>query len=222
MKKVACIGNFDGVHQGHQALIKKVIELSDNKFVPTIITFDPDPEVIFSNEEKKYLTTLKQKKEYMYNFGIKEIIVIPFTKEFSFIDKEKFIDDVLNKLKLDTLICGKDFRFGYKGKGNSDYLIKSEKKNFKVEVLEHIMFNGEKISSTLIGNLIREGNLDLAKILLNHDYYIEASILNNKVNTENIIPLKGESKVLINSKKYILKNKTINYPDEKKVKIVFI
>ena len=222
MKKVACIGNFDGVHQGHQLLIERVVELANNKFIPTVITFNPDHEIIFSNKEKKFLTTLKQKKDYMYMFGIKEIIIIPFTKEVSYISKEKFLEEVLNRLDLDTLVCGRDFTFGHKGEGNSDYLTKSKKKNFKVEIMEHILFKDEKISSTLISNLISEGNLDLAKKLLNHDYYIEASILNNEISTENIIPKKGEYNVLINSKKYLLKDKIIKYPDKKKVKIVFI
>lgn len=222
MKRIACIGNFDGVHKGHQLLIKRVVELSNNKFIPAVITFDPDPEVIFSNKKKQYLTTLKQKKEYLYSLGIKEIIVIPFSKEISYIGKEKFIELFLNNFNLDTLICGKDFKFAHKGQGSSDYLFKTNLKNFKVIVLEHVLYNEEKISSTLIGNLIREGNLDLAKQLLNHDYSIEASIENCTISTDNIIPLKGEYDVLINFEKYLLKNNTIDFPDKKKVKIIFI
>ncbi|MDI9540548.1 MAG: FAD synthetase family protein [Bacillota bacterium] len=222
MKKIACIGNFDGVHLGHQLLISRVVELADDKFIPTVITFDPDPETIFTGKNRKYLTTLKQKKEYLYNYGIKEIIVIPFTKEVSYISKNKFIELFLNNFNLDTLVCGEDFRFGHRGEGSSDYLIKTNTKNFKVEVLEHVLYNHEKISSTLISNLIKEGNIKLAERLLNHDYIIEATILNKEVITENVIPLQGEFNVSINHEKSILKENLIDHPNKKDVSIIFI
>ncbi len=222
MKKIACIGNFDGVHLGHQLLISRVVELADDKFIPTVITFDPDPETIFTGKNRKYLTTLKQKKEYLYNYGIKEIIVIPFTKEVSYISKNIFIEFFLNNFNLDTLVCGEDFRFGHIGEGSSDYLIKTNTKNFKVEVLEHVLYNHEKISSTLISNLIKEGNIKLAERLLNHDYIIEATILNKEVITENVIPLQGEFNVSINHEKSILKENLIDHPNKKDVSIIFI
>jgi riboflavin kinase/FMN adenylyltransferase len=222
MKKIACIGNFDGVHLGHQSLIRKVIELSGDYFIPSVITFEPDPEIVFSNKEKKYLTILNQKKEYLFSLGIKEIIVVHFTKEISYISKDSFVQLFLNNFDLDTLVCGKDFKFGHKGEGSSDFLIKTNIKNFKVDVLEHVLYNDEKISSTLIGNLIREGNLNLARKLLNHDYSIEADIFKSEILTENIVPLKGEYDVLVNCKKYKIKDNTINLPDIKKVKMIFI
>ncbi len=222
MKRIACIGNFDGVHKGHQLLIKRVVELAENRYIPTVITFDPDPEVIFTKKKKKYLTTLKQKKEYLYSYGIQEIIIIPFNKEVSYISKENFIELFLNHFEISTLICGKDFKFGHQGKGTSDYLLNTSIKNFEVEVLEHVLYNDEKISSTLITNLIKEGNIYLARYLLNHDYCIEASILDKNIDTENVIPLTGEYDVLVNCEKYKLINNTIDYPDRDKVKIVFI
>ena len=85
-----------------------------------------------------------------------------------------------------------------------------------------MLYNDEKISSTLIGNLIREGNLNLARKLLNHDYSIEADIFKSEILTENIVPLKGEYDVLVNCKKYKIKDNTINLPDIKKVKMIFI
>ena len=203
-------------------MISRVVELADDKFIPTVITFDPDPETIFTGKNRKYLTTLKQKKEYLYNYGIKEIIVIPFTKEVSYISKNKFIELFLNNFNLDTLVCGEDFRFGHRGEGSSDYLIKTNTKNFKVEVLEHVLYNHEKISSTLISNLIKEGNIKLAERLLNHDYIIEATILNKEVITENVIPLQGEFNVSINHEKSILKENLIDHPNKKDVSIIFI
>ncbi|HPW53647.1 MAG TPA: FAD synthetase family protein [Erysipelotrichaceae bacterium] len=221
MKRIACIGNFDGVHQGHQLLINRVVELAADKFTTAVITFDPDPETVFARKKIEHLTTLKQKKEYFYSMGIEEVIVIPFSEEISYFSKEKFIESFLNSFNLDTLICGRDYRFGHRGEGNSDYLVNTTKKNFKVEVLEHVLYNNEKISSTMISNLIKEGNLDLAKELLNHDYHIEASVLNKKVITENVLPLQGKYPVLVNSEELTLDNETIDYPDKKKVRIVF-
>ena len=84
MKYVACIGHFDGVHLGHQKLIKKTIELAGDKYISAAITFYPDPKTIYgADKNKKHLSTLKQKENYMYQLGIQEVIVIDFTKEFS-------------------------------------------------------------------------------------------------------------------------------------------
>lgn len=222
MKKIACIGNFDGVHLGHQLLINRVVELAKNDYIPTVITFDPDPEEIFTNKKKKYLTTINQKKEYFYQFGIREVIIIPFNKELSLLKKEQFMELYLNKFSLETLICGKDFKFGHLGKGDSTYLKNTNIKNFKVEVLNDVLYNNEKISSTLISNLIKEGNIKLAKELLNHEYSIEAEILNKKIITDNVIPLNGKYDVLINSSKLSFVNQTVDFPNNKKVNIVFI
>ena len=93
MKYVACIGHFDGVHLGHQKLIKKTIELAGDKYISAAITFYPDPKTVYGTDKnKKHISTLKQKENYMYQLGIQEVIVIDFTKEFSLVTPDIFIE----------------------------------------------------------------------------------------------------------------------------------
>lgn len=212
MKYVACIGNFDGVHLGHQKLIKKVLETAGNEFIPAVITLDPDPKTIYTNDKRrKHLTTLSQKEEIMYSLGIQEVILINFTKEVSYVTPDIFIEYFLNEFDLDTLICGPDYSFAHKGAGKVDTLLRSKIKNFKVEVVEDELFEGKKINSTDIISLIKKGDINTANHLLGRDYHATVIVKDKKIiDTENILPDKGEYKVVVDDKNHILKDRNIS------------
>ncbi|MDO5440661.1 MAG: adenylyltransferase/cytidyltransferase family protein, partial [Erysipelotrichaceae bacterium] len=111
---VSCIGFFDGVHLGHQALIKKTVELADKLNVePYLITFFPDPADIISNKKTKHINSLNTRIKLFEKFGIKGVIIIEFDKDVMSIDKKEFVDKYLKKLNLKSLVCGFDFHYGY-------------------------------------------------------------------------------------------------------------
>lgn len=213
MKYIACIGNFDGVHLGHQKLIKRAIELAQDKYIPAAITFDPDPKTVYTNDKnRKHLTTLKQKEEIMYSLGIKEVILINFTKEVSYLTPDIFIEYFLNKFNLDTLVCGPDYSFAHKGMGKVDYLLNSKLKNFNIDIVEDVLYNDHKINSTEIISLLKAGEINTVNYLLNRQYKAEVMIKNKHIiESENVLPVEGEYKVIINDNDYILKDNYISY-----------
>ncbi len=223
MKYIACIGNFDGVHTGHQQLIKKCKELAKDKFLTAAITFDPDPATVYGKDPKrKSICNNKQKEELLYQFGIDEIITIPFTKDVALIPKDKFIEFFLNHFDLDTLVCGPDYSFGHRGEGKVETLINSTKKNFKVEVVDFLTYNDEKISSTLIRETIKKGDIKLANELLGYQYQPIISITNGVVTSENLLPESGEYEIMIDGWHLQMLDNHIDYKDCKGKQIRFI
>lgn len=174
---VACIGYFDGLHYGHKMLIKKTIELAnDLKVEPSLITFDPDPWVIIKNEENPiHLTTMRQRVNIASSLGIKNIIILQFTKEMAHLSYKEFEDRVLKPLQIKTLICGFDFHYGFKGEGNTDTL--KNQSGINVEVIDCVSADNQKISTTRITNLIETDNIAKANQLLGYRYQIEGTII---------------------------------------------
>ena len=165
---VSCIGSFDGVHKGHQELIKKTIELASIKNIePYVITFDKDPDLVIKKNDLFVLTSLDEKIKLFEKFGIKGVIIIPFNEELMKMDASSFKNEILDKLNIDTLVCGNDFSFGYMGKGNYEML---RKQGMNVEVLDDYIYDGEKISSTRIRKEIKKGNFALANKMLGYEY----------------------------------------------------
>ena len=165
---VSCIGSFDGVHKGHQELIKKTIELASIKNIePYVITFDKDPDLVIKKNDLFVLTSLDEKIKLFEKFGIKGVIIIPFNDELMKMDAFSFKNEILDKLNIDTLVCGNDFSFGYMGKGNYEML---RKQGMNVEVLDDYIYDGEKISSTRIRKEIKKGNFTLANKMLGYEY----------------------------------------------------
>ena len=165
---VSCIGSFDGVHKGHQELIKKTIELASIKNIePYVITFDKDPDLVIKKNDLFVLTSLDEKIKLFEKFGIKGVIIIPFNEELMKMDASSFKNEILDKLNIDTLVCGNDFSFGYMGKGNYEIL---RKQGMNVEVVEDYIYDNNKVSSTRIRNEIKKGNFALANKMLGYEY----------------------------------------------------
>ena len=166
-ENVSCIGSFDGVHKGHQQLIKKTIELAKrDNVLPYAITFDPDPDVLLGNNTLR-LTSLDKKIALFEEFGLKGVIIIPFDEKVMRMDLNCFKSEIFDKLNVKTLVCGFDFTYGYKGKGNVSTL---KKQGINVEVLDEYTYYGKKISSTRIRNEILKGNITFASKMLGYEY----------------------------------------------------
>lgn len=176
---VACIGVFDGVHLGHQRLIKSVEDKGKElNLKKAVITFEPHPDFILKkNNNEKYLTPLEEKRKIIeYYFDIDYFIVIKFNKELSKLSYIDFYNLFLKKIN--HIIVGYDFKFGYLGEGNIEKLQKLHSNCTIIDKVES-GFNDEKVSSKLIIKLLNEGNICLVTKLLNNRFYRISGIVNH-------------------------------------------
>lgn len=161
-----CLGYFDGIHLGHQELIKKAVE---SKYKSAVLTFDFKKNFSFKN--KNHITSLDDKEKILSELGVDYLFVLEFDEEVMNLTFDDFINCVLLKLNAKELIVGNDFRFGKDALGNVDSLI--EKSNFySVIVIDELKINDTKIGTSYIISLIQKGNMKEVKQLLGRFYSI--------------------------------------------------
>ena len=203
-KSVACIGYFDGVHLGHQELIKKTIdEAIKLNVLSTLICFEPDPVEVITGNKKLHLLSYKNRLNLIEYFGIDQIIVIKFSNDLMKITPKNFIEKYLNRLNIIELVCGYDYTFGYKGMGTVETLSKNNK--FKTIVIPEYKYRRKKVSSTRIINEYKNGNFKLVDRLLGYEYASELKVIKcSKENNKYILECKSyDSKCVIpNDAKY--------------------
>ncbi len=173
------IGNFDGVHLGHQILFEEVVERArKNNGTSVAVTFDPHPLQIIRPESIKLISTCDQKEELVESAGIDVLIIIPFTLSFSSISADSFVDDILIKIiGVKQLVVGFDYAFGKGRVGNIDFLQKQgEEKGFSVCVVAAHYEQGMLVSSTKIRSLVAEGRMADARTLLGRYYQIRGEV----------------------------------------------
>ncbi len=180
---VVTIGNFDGVHIGHQALFHQVIERAEEiEGVSVAITFEPHPlRVLAKNGYPPLITLYEQKLELVEKAGLDVLICIPFTKEFASVSARSFVKDILvDRVGMKAVVVGKDYTFGKQREGNLALLQElGEEFDFKVFVLDWIKGAGSaeaRSSSTRIRDLVREGKMEKARKLLGRNYQIRGIV----------------------------------------------
>jgi riboflavin kinase/FMN adenylyltransferase len=180
---VITIGNFDGVHIGHQALFHEVIEKADTIDGTSIVmTFEPHPvRVLKQNGHLPLITLYEQKIELIENSGIDVLICVPFTEEFAEISAKTFVQDILLKsIGMKAIVVGKDYTFGRNREGDIDLLQTYAKDlGFEVVVADWIQTskNGPgRISSTRTRELVEEGKVDEAQKLLGRYYQLRGIV----------------------------------------------
>ncbi len=177
------IGNFDGMHMGHIKLLEKTIEHAKKyNTIPVVITFSPMPEEYFQKKDFFRLMSNADKMDFFKNYGILEIILIPFNQEFSKINASSFIDNILiKKLNAKHIVVGNDFRFGNKREGDVE-LLKSFNSNhdFEVKMINLVEISGKKISSTSIRKLLTSGKISEANAHLNKPYAITGPVVHGE------------------------------------------
>ena len=163
---IACIGYFDGVHIGHQELIKRTIELSSKEgVVPFIITFYPDPESVIFNRNITELCSLERRFELFEEYGIKNCLLLDFDSNLMNLSSLDFIKQFILNSNIKKIVCGRDFRFGKNALGNVEVL----KEYIDVDVLDDVLYEDIKVSSSYIRELINTSNVELAYKLLGHE-----------------------------------------------------
>ncbi|WP_295755206.1 riboflavin biosynthesis protein RibF [uncultured Holdemanella sp.] len=174
-KSSCCIGFFDGLHTGHQALLENCIKKAKELNIQSgLITFDPDPWKIFFPERVcRHITTLQDRIHLANAMGIEVMYVITFSKDFAALDVDAF-HMLLHKMNVSYITCGFDFKYASKNSGNVDTI--SSQNYFGVSVIESVNSKNEKISSSRIEPLIQSGKIDLANELLGYMYSIEGVV----------------------------------------------
>jgi riboflavin kinase/FMN adenylyltransferase len=175
------IGNFDGVHVGHQHLCREAAALAGERGLrPTALTFDPHPAcVVAPDRAPRLLTTPEERVELMGRYGIQQALILPFTREVAAMSPEDFVRTVIVKaLGAKLVLVGDNFRFGRKQAGDAHLLAALGKtEGFETRMVSAIRCRGRAVSSSAVRKLIDEGDVSLACRLLNRPYSISGEIV---------------------------------------------
>lgn len=178
---VLTLGVFDGLHLGHQKIMETVVSRAKSvRAVPTAITFDPHPRsVLYPENAPPLLQTLDQRLANFEVLGIKQAIVIRFDKEFANRDATNFLHYTLHeRLQAKEVYLGKGFAFGRNRGGNIELLKKmSRELGFYADEVEEVCLRGQRISSSKIRELLKDGKTNLARRMLGRPYGIEGQII---------------------------------------------
>ncbi|QSX06541.1 FAD synthetase family protein [Sedimentibacter sp. zth1] len=210
-KNYSCIaiGNFDGIHKGHDILINTMIDISHkNNFNSIILTFKySDMSMKKNSTNLKYITSFENKINMLKSYNTTDVCVLELNEEVSKYSPEKFITEILIKrYNIKHVVVGYNFRFGYMAKGDTQTLIHfANKYDYKVSIVEKVKYNNSEISSTMIRKYIQEGNINKANNLLKNKYTLYSNDFDytNNVNcivcknSEIIIPLDGDYPVMM-------------------------
>ena len=178
---VIAIGNFDGLHLGHQKVIKEAKQKAKKNKIPFgVMTFEPVPVMFFNNKIRNHrINSLEQKKNQLKKFKLDFLIIIRFSKNFSSQSAEEFIKKIIfKKTKCKYLYVSKNFKFGFKRQGNIKTLKRFEKKyNFQNIVTKPYKKNNKIISSTILRKKIRLGQIVEVNKLLNRYWSINGKVI---------------------------------------------
>ena len=181
---VIAIGNFDGLHLGHQKVIHEArLKAKKLKLPVGVMTFEPVPVMFFSKKSKDHrINSLKQKKSQLEKLKLDFLIIIKFNRKFSSLTAPQFIKEIIyKKTRCKYLYVSKNFKFGFKRRGNIKTLKKFEKQfNYKNIITKPLKKNKKIISSTYIRKKIRVGKIELINKLLNRKWCVEGKVIKGK------------------------------------------
>jgi len=181
---VVTIGTFDGVHIGHKAIISQLLTASEKEGLTSIIlTFFPHPRMVIQEETSiKLINTISEREELLQQTELENLIIHPFTKEFSRLTALEFVRDILvNQLHIKKLIIGYDHRFGRNREATIEDLFEFGKTyGFEVEEIKVQQFGGVPISSTKIRNIILEGDITTANNYLGQPFTLSGKIVSGR------------------------------------------
>jgi riboflavin kinase/FMN adenylyltransferase len=172
------IGNFDGVHRGHQAMLSRLLEASEDlALAPTVLTFDPHPREFFAPDAAPArLSTLRDKLEQFAARGVARVHIARFDGRLARLSPEEFIDRIMvDALRTRWVLVGQDFRFG-RGRAGDLALLRKSARSFSVEALPAVNHGDERISSSAIRAALAHGDLDRAAQLLGRPYTMSGHV----------------------------------------------
>jgi riboflavin kinase/FMN adenylyltransferase len=181
---VITIGTFDGVHLGHQKIIKKLQIIAKEKGLQSVIlTFFPHPRMVLQKAvELRLLNTIEERQELLLRFGLDHLVIKKFTKEFAKLTPEQYVKDILvDELNAKHIIIGYDHRFGKNRRANIQDLIAYGKQfDFKVEEISVKDVEDVAVSSTKIRKSLNMGDIKTANVFLGYDYFLTGTVIAGK------------------------------------------
>lgn len=190
---VITMGSYDGVHTGHRQLLYRIMDIAAHRNGESVVlTFSPHPRTVLEkNTEVKLLSSLEEKITLLENTGIDHLIVIPFDKAFSMVPPYDFVKEYLiGKIGVSTLVIGYNHHFGHNREGNFDFLDRLENEfGFEVYMTPAHEIDHNKVSSTVIRQLIAEGQMNRASELLGYHYFMYAAMNRDETGQNKVTPL---------------------------------
>lgn len=177
------LGKFDGLHRGHQTLMKKVLSCKEQGLSATVFTFDLSPLAVMEGKSQTpMLLTNQERREHLEQMGMEALIEFPFTKEISHMSAEAFVRDILVKqLRVGMVVIGTDFHFGHNRSGDAALLEDMAKTyDFRLCVEDKLRDedSGRIISSSFIREELKKGNMEKVNALLGYSYGLEGTVIN--------------------------------------------
>ncbi|MBQ8159150.1 MAG: riboflavin biosynthesis protein RibF [Clostridia bacterium] len=194
---VLVLGMFDGVHRGHQALLMRGLEVAEEKKVPLCVcTFEPHPLAVLAPEHAPLrLTTPDERIRLMDGYGVDLLCVHTFTRELAGIEPEAFLQDMEDVYAPKTVICGFNYTFGARGRGNGEMLTeRGRRQGYQVEIIDEVKLLGDVVSSTRIRRVLEMGDIPKVNRLLGHAYTISGKVLGESTEEDGlrILPLSAD------------------------------
>lgn len=183
---VLTVGTFDGVHKGHQVLIKSVIEKAHNRSARSVIvTFDPHPRDIINpgSDGIKLLSTLKERCELLADLGVDQMVVIPFDRDFSLLTSKEFVKDIIwKKIGVSEFVIGYDHQFGRDREGTIDTVRNlGNELGFEAHIVSKQEIDNQTVSSTAIRRALeKDGDAELAANLLGRNYILNGTVVHGE------------------------------------------
>ena len=172
--EAVALGKFDGLHQGHQLLLQEIVSQKTNGLTAAVFTFDVSPVRVVTGSYDGMLMTSEERERYFSSFGMDVVVEYPFTYEFSQMEPELFVKEILvEQMGMRHLAVGEDFHFG-KNKSGDVALLKqlAGEYGFTLKIFEKLESEAEIISATRIKALVKGGEMELAAKLMGHPYVI--------------------------------------------------
>lgn len=217
---VITIGTFDGVHLGHQKIIKKLLSVAKEKGLQSVIlTFFPHPRMVLQSAvEIKLLNTIEERQEILSHLGLDHLVIKEFTEEFSKLSAEQYVKDILVfELNAKHIIIGYDHRFGKNRRADIKDLIAFGKQfDFKVEEISVKDVENIAVSSTKIRTALNDGDIKTANAFLGYDYFLTGTVVKGKQIGKQIgfptanIHIKENYKLIPKNGAYVVKSSIEN------------
>lgn len=209
------IGNFDGVHTGHQQIIRRLVAVARERGLKSAaLTFDPHPtRLVAPSRAPRLLTTPEQRGRLMLDRGVDEVLILPFTSGVAKLTAEEFVREILvTKLKARVVLVGDNFRFGNRAAGDSRALEElGHKYGFETEIIHAVVWRGRVISSSEIRRAIEAGQVSLACRMLGRPYALEGRVVHGAgIGSKQTVPtlnLETQAEVLPKTGVYITRTR---------------
>ena len=176
---VITIGVFDGVHQGHSHLLRRLVELARPDFQPAVLTFSNHPITVLSpGRQVSFITTPQQKAALLQEQGVELVVSLEFTAELAQLSAREFVSLLVDNLRMKGLVIGPDFALGRNREGNADFLSNLGRElGFWVETLEPVLLEGTLVKSRVIRQAITEGDVAATARMLGRDYALSGLVV---------------------------------------------